>query len=303
MSHSQKKINPQKIRETIFQWLQSRLDADAIEWLDKQRRELVNGTEDWRFFTSFSAAPRHTGKEPLGLTAKEQEQAEELRSGWTPAHWSVDQLARAFLVLTIAEKDKEQFLDQLDKTFVSSDMGEAEALYQTLPILPYPEELTDRAAEGIRSNMTSVFNAVALRNPYPAEFMDQDAFNQVVLKALFVESPLYLIRGIDKRVNEKLADMLVDYAHERWAADRSVSPELWRPVGPFVEDDKYIKDLKRVLDHPDEIQKQAAILALSENSSSKAKTLVEQHENIIKRIEEENITWDTIGLKVNTEIN
>jgi hypothetical protein len=299
MSNSQKEINPQKIREAIFQWLKSRLDADAVEWLKLQRRELVNGAEDWKFFTSFSAAPRHTGKEPLGLTAKEQEQAEKLRAGWTPAHWSVDQLARAFLVLTIAEKDKEKFLELLDKTFVSSDMGEAEALYQTLPILPYPEELTDRAAEGIRSNMTSVFNAVALRNPYPAEYMDEDAFNQVVLKALFVESPLYLIRGIDDRRNAKLAEMLVDYAHERWAAERSVSPELWRPVGPYG--DKYLDDLKRVLEHPDEIQKQAAILALSDSSSSKAKELVEQHEEIVNRIEEENINWDTIGLKVNTE--
>ncbi len=296
MSDSHKEINFKKLRETIFQWLRLRLDSDGIEWLNQQRRDLINGTEDWKFFTSFSAAPRHTGKKPLELSDDESQQANQLRSGWSPAHWSVDQLARTFLVLTIAEKDKEQFLDQLEKTFVSSDMGEAEALYQMLPILPYPGELTDRAAEGIRSNMTSVFNAVALRNPYPAEYMDEDAFNQVVLKALFVESPLYLIRGIDDRVNEKLADMLVDYAHERWAADRSVSPELWRPVGPYAGD--YLEDLERVLGHPDEIQKQAAILALSAGSSPEAKELVEQHQDIIDTIEAENITWDTIGQKV-----
>ena len=89
-----------------------------------------------------------------------------------------------------------------------------------LKALPYPDELTARAAEGIRTNITDVFNAVALRNPFPADFFDDDAWNQVILKTLFVGSPVYLIQGVDKRRNEPLARMLVEYAHERWSAGR-----------------------------------------------------------------------------------
>jgi hypothetical protein len=110
------------------------------------------------------------------------------------------------------------------------------ALYQSLPIMPYPKELTQRAAEGVRSNITSVFDAVAHHNPYPADYMDDDAFNQIVLKALFVGSPLYKIQGLDRRANRKLAKMLIEYAHERWSAGRVISPELWRPVGPFIDE-------------------------------------------------------------------
>ena len=56
--------------------------------------------------------------------------------------------------------------------------------------------------------------------------------------------------------------MLCDYAHERWAAGRGVSPELWRPVGPAA-DDRAIEDLSRVLRDGHEPERQAAVLALS----------------------------------------
>ncbi len=148
--------------------------------------------------------------------------------------------------------------------------------------------------------MTSVFNAVALRNPYPADYMDQGAWNQVVLKALFVESPLYLIEGIDRRANEKLAHMLVDYAHERWAADRSVSPELWRPVGPFAKGE-IIEDLEKVITHEDEIQQQAAVLALSDSSSEEARELLKQHPETVSRAKEKNTDWDDIGARFNDD--
>lgn len=294
MSDPQKNIDLEVLRNTILTWLDSRISDEGHKWLTEKSNQLKKGGEDWEFFTSFSAVPRHTGKKNLDLSDEEQQQAESLRQGWKPAFWTADQLGRTLLVLGIAEWNKEEFLDILEKTFDSSDMGEAIALYQSIPVLPYPEALQGRAAEGIRSNITSAFNAVALLNPYPADYMDEDAWNQVVLKALFVGSPLYLIQGIDRRANETLARMLVDYAHERWAADRSVSPELWRPVGAFATD-KMIEDLQKVLDHPDEVHRQAAYLALSASSSVKAQQLLEEHDDLKKQIEQNGISWDDVG--------
>ena len=88
------------------------------------------------------------------------------------------------------------------------------------PLLPYPEHFIDLAIDGLRSNITSVFNAIALHNPYPADYFAEAAWNQMVLKAVFVDSPLSHIQGLDARANDKLARMLGDYAHERWAAGR-----------------------------------------------------------------------------------
>ena len=67
----------------------------------------------------------------------------------------------------------------------------------------------------------------------------------MVLKALFVETTLAPIVGLDERANPELARILRDYAHERWAAGRPVSPELWRCVGPFATDAAALDDLDR----------------------------------------------------------
>lgn len=298
MAESQLEIDISSIRSLIHSWLQDRLNNEAFSWINSTSDKLKAGAEDWQFFASFSGVPQKTGKEALDLLAEEVKKAQELRPRWQPGHWTLDQLGRTYLVLSIADKEQEDFLSILEKTFISSDISEAVALYQSLSVLPYPKQLTKRAAEGIRSNMTSVFNAVALRNPYPADFMDEGAWNQVVLKALFVESPLYLIDGIDRRANKKLARMLVDYAHERWAAGRSVSPELWRPVGPFAHDDM-IEDLEKVLTHEDVLQKRAAVLALSDSPSAEAKALLEQRRETVRQIGQAAVDWNDIGAQFN----
>ena len=294
MAQTQTEISLPQLRNTLLKWLEHQLDEDALEWISSTVEDFNEGVEDWQFFSSFSAVPRYTGKDSLALTDNQQKKADQIRSGWKPEYWRVDQLGRTLLVLAAADSDKATFLDRLEKTFVSSDMGEAEALYQALPILPYPKDLAERGAEGIRSNMTSVFNAVALNNPYPADYFDEGAWNQMVLKALFVQSPLYKIQGIDRRRNAKLAEMLVDYAHERWAADRTVSPELWRPVGPYARG-SVIDDLEKGLQHSDPLQQQAAYLALSESEDERAAALIEKHDEIGREIDNNDITWDDIG--------
>jgi hypothetical protein len=298
MTDSHPTPEPDEIQDLLLRWLEPHISSDGRDWLRLKIQQLQDGGEDWEFFSSFSAVPRHAGKKVIPIAKEDQQQADELRQGWNPSGWTADQMGRTLLVLCIAEREKHEFLNLLEKLFLTSDMGEAVALYQCLPVLPHPEALRERAAEGIRSNITSVFNAVALRNPYPADFLAADAWNQMVLKALFVGSPLYLIQGIDTRANKKLAQMLADYAHERWAAGRSVSPELWRPVGPFAEGDVLV-DLQKVLNHSDEIQKQAALLALAGSPSEEARSLINQHEDIWSAMKRQGIDWDDIGRRVN----
>ncbi|MEX2574313.1 MAG: EboA domain-containing protein [Balneolaceae bacterium] len=290
-----------KLQSAMLAWLKRRLKNDSFRQFESVYNSIRKGAEDWKIFSSFSAVPGYTGKNRLNPGENEKSEARNLRRGWLPDRWQADQLGRTLLVLGMAENNLKNFGDRLENLFVSSDLGEAVALYQSLPVLPQPLDLQARAAEGLRHNITTVFNAVALDNPYPADYLEDDAWNQMILKALFVDSPLYRIQGLEKRANPDLAHMLVEYAHERWSAGRTVSPELWRPVGPFI-DDATVGDIERVLAGPGEIQKQAAALALLDAGSAGAKELLNEYRNILDTVTKGNITWDEIGRQVNKQL-
>jgi len=294
MPSDQRHLDLLNLQKTILRWLKKRLDTDNFDWLNSSFESIRQDAEDWEVFSSFSLASRYSGKEPLDLSDDEESNAESLRTGWSASYWSMDQLARTLLLLGLAERDKQEFLDKLDKLFVSADLGENIALYKSLPVLPYPDNLTDRAAEGIRTNITDIFNAVALRNPFPADFFDEDAWNQVILKSLFIGSPVYLIQGVDKRRNESLARMLVEYAHERWSAGREVSPELWRSVGPFI-DEAIVIDIEKELTHSDKLHRHAAVLSLMESPSEAASRKLKNYSDLIKEVESSGIGWQYIG--------
>ena len=143
--------------------------------------------------------------------------------------------------------------------------------------------------------MRPVFEAIAHRNPYARDFFDEAARNQMVLKALFIGSALGPIQGLDARANEDLAIMLRDYAHERWAAGRPVSPELWRCVGPFARGGA-VADLERVLTTGDDAERAAAALALLASPEPTARSLVTASPTLCRAVAEGRITWDRLTM-------
>lgn len=225
------KIN--KLKTLLIDWLEKRIDADGLAWLNRQIAELENSASATTLFTSYSTVSRYLGKAKLELSVVELQTAQELITGWNPVDWTCDRAGRALLLISFPHHNSDKYLATLDKIVAAADVAEAIAFYQSLPLLPEPEQFQLRAAEGIRTNMTSVFNAIALNNPYPAEYLNDLAWNQMVLKALFVGSPLHLIYGLERRNNQQLSQMLIDYARESLAANRTVSSELWELVMPF----------------------------------------------------------------------
>lgn len=280
-----------RVVSLLERWVDETADSQGVAWLREKTSAVEDGAPNWQLFTAFSGAPQHVGKRDLDLSDEDLREADGLRSGWHPHNWSTDQAARAILILSYPPDDRGRYVDALEQLFSTADVRESVALYQCLPLLPYSGAFKARAAEGVRSNMTSVFNAVAHYNPYPAEYFDDGAWNQMVLKALFVGSPLFPIVGLDERANPDLARMLVDYAHERWAAQRSVSPELWRPVGPFADPD-YLEDLGLVLSDPDDVQQEAAALALSAADTEKANKLLASRPKLMEDIRSGKLTWE-----------
>ncbi len=277
-------------------WLERVVDAGGREWLDEVVDKVAGGAPDRYFFTRFSLAQRRVGKADLPLEAVDYAEAQELRRAWDPAGLTCDQAARAAIVLALPSDDPQTWLSTVDKLFASADVGESVALYRSLPLLPHPDLLAARCAEGVRTNIQAVFEAVAHRNPLPGEQLDEGAWNQMVLKAIFVGSELRLIQRLDDRTNERLASMLRDFAHERWAAGREVPLELWRCVGPHA-DDEAINDLARVLSQGSESERRSAALALATTPSPRAYELLESVPDLVALMDDDELTWETVGME------
>lgn len=244
-------------------------------------------------YLSIGLVPRKLGKADLELTVADFAAANEARPGWSPAGWSVDQAARVALLLAAAAADPESFPRKLEQLCTTADVRELIAFYQGLPLYPGPERYAARAAEGARTNMKAVFEAVAHRNPYPAEQFSEHVWNQLVLKAVFVGSALHPIHGFDGRRNGDLARTLIDYAHERWAAKRAITPELWRAVGPYATGDM-VNDLRRVLESGDDMERRAAALALSESPDMAARQILTNVPDLFSAVEAGHISWETV---------
>jgi hypothetical protein len=281
--------------QLLKQWLDARLPADGRAWLAEAEQRLRSGS-DTDLYRSVSLVTRKIGKADLALTSNELKQADAAREGWNPSDWSLDQAARIYLLLA-SGRDGATFLRRLDQLCNTADVGELVAFYRGLPLYPDQSRYVLRAAEGIRTNMKSVFEAVAHRNPYPSEQLAEPAWNQMVLKSLFIGSTLNPIAGLDRRANPELARMLCDYAHERWAAGRPISHELWRCVGPYAHGDM-LHDLGRVLEKGTDPERTAAALALASSPDPEATGLLWAYPELSIAVNENKVSWQTLAQPV-----
>lgn len=286
--------NLDQVTNQLQNWLVQQLNESALAWLDQTIQQLLESASERVLFTRFSATSRQVGKADLALTEEDLKTAHRLRAGWMPRQWSIDQAARTLLLLQFPSADADRYANAVEKLFSAADVAEQVALYQSLPLLPHPERFKARAIEGLRTNIKVVFNAIVLHNPYPADYFDEAAWNQMVLKAIFVESYLSQIQKLDERANAALARMLSDYAHERWAAKRSVNSQLWRAIGPFVEG-ALISDLSHVLLYGDSVEKAAAALACARVSTPEAQSLLDSVPVLKQQIASQQLTWESLS--------
>jgi hypothetical protein len=256
--------------ELILSWLPGRVSHDDFAWLEGELHKVRDGG-DRDLHIALGLAPRRLGKADLGLSADDLAAAQAARPGWDPSGWSVDQAARILILCNVS--DRPGFPERFADLCRTADVAEAVAFYRGLPLYAAGERLEAQAAEGLRTNMRAVFEAVAHASPYPREVFDEARWNQMVLKALFIDSRLHPIQGLDERANPELAAILRDYAHERWAAGRPVPAELWRCVGPFAEG-SMLDDLIKVLQSQDQHERHAAEAALAASRDPRARQLL-----------------------------
>jgi hypothetical protein len=246
-----------------------RLPPPGQAWLDGAIAEVAESSAsagaltDERFGALLSAASRHGRGRPLAPNAAERAAARTAVEGLELERWTLLETMRVALVLARRDLAQPAAVAAMESAFQYADEGELCALYRSLALWPEPRRFAARAGEGCRSNMRSVFEAVACDTPFPSKCFDELAFNQCVIKAIFIGAPLWRVFGLDARLNPELARMALDLAEERRSASRPVQPELWLAIGKHGGA-RGVQSLERELDpaNTNQAGRRAAALAL-----------------------------------------
>jgi hypothetical protein len=266
------------IQQKIWEFISGNASEGESEWL-KQK----GGSDALELMTAFVAAPRFISKKIV------QSETDSI-PGFNVDGWSLVRLSRVWLLTQLDSSDKDHYIRNIETLFDTAEMNELVALYSALPLLAYPDQWIFRATDAVRSNMGFVFDAIALHNPFPERFFNEAAWNQLVLKTIFNDKPIRLIEGIWVRTNASLALTLSDFAHERWAAGRSVPAAVWRLVIPFINE-TLLADLHHLFQSGKADDQRAAALVAYESVYEPAKQLLATYPELETLVTSGELTW------------
>jgi hypothetical protein len=286
------------MRDLLTDILTQSAPPEAAAWLRERLAEQETQFSKRPFYYAFSGVSRRFPKRGrLETTPEQANRLRELAPGLSLEHWDVFRLARVLLLLALAKQEKGVFRETIAALLNTADLREQAAIYSAYPLLPHQDELVESAIDGLRSNIVDVFDSIALNNPLPAARFTDAAWNQMVLKAIFISRPLYRVAGLDARRNADLAAAISYLAHERWAAGRRIPAEAWRNCVGFVSDE-ISADLHHLLETGEPTDREAAALVLASDGDPRLADLRGRLEGEIDAIGAGTLSWDRLGEKL-----
>ncbi|MCP4074627.1 MAG: hypothetical protein GY744_00400 [Gammaproteobacteria bacterium] len=209
--------------------------------------------------------------------------------------WSIADAGRLILLITAIQHAPEQSQSIIVNYYKMGDESEHIALIQGLIIFAPADFLTELALDVGRSNNLEVLAALILDNPYPACFYNEQEFNQMVLKALFLGLSIERIEGIQQRANADLTRMGENYVVEREQANRSVPVDIWLAIGPFASDTGK-QQLLKYISHEEVGHRYYCALALVQHLSQdpSVTAALKQRQNVEQHLMILNILQDTL---------
>ena len=272
-----------RLSELIKEYCLNELqDEKTKSWLDQKLHSIKT---DQDFFISFALINKKIPRDHLQLSPAQIQTIHLKYPEFNIENWTLDQLCRFSLLMYYPLLS----VESLTKLISVADTREQISIFKSIPYLENASYFAPIVVNGIRTNIVDVFDAIALKNPYPASYFSQDEWNQMILKAIFMERPIYQIKDIDQRKNEKLAHVLFDYARERWAASRRVTPELWRMISGYITEKLFMEMIKKMAEGNAPDQKSMLKLIQESNLDAAQQWLNSQSTQI------EPISWDQIG--------
>jgi len=223
----------------MIERLEDRVSPEALAWLQDAAAEPA------KIAIRFPAVGRKVGRGPLDPDADPDD-----------VHaWTIDDAARTYLLQALPRPD-----DEIRELYRYGDAAERRGILRALEHLNV--DALDLVEDAIRTNDTRLI-AAAL-GPYATEHLSDAAYDQAVLKCVFVGVPITPLHGLH-RVTPDGARMLAAFVHERVAAGRDVPAEVWTVIDrhPPAEE---IAAIEAELDSPYEDRRAAARRTIEERA-------------------------------------
>jgi len=223
----------------MIERLEARVAPEALAWLQEAAAEPA------KIAIRFPAVGRKVGRGPLDPDAD---------PGDVHA-WTIDDAGRTVLLQALEHPERE-----IRDLYRYGDAAERRGILRALEYLDV--DAVDLVEDAIRSNDTRLI-AAAL-GPYATAHLPDAAYDQAVLKCVFVGVPITPLHGLH-RVTPDGARMLAAFVHERVAAGRDVPAEVWTVIDrhhPAAE----IAAIEAELDSPYEDRRAAARRTIQERA-------------------------------------
>lgn len=263
---------------------------DSIIWLNEKIEKLsvTKSAKDLFMIYSLLAA-KFDGNTAIKFNQKDVGRIDSFVSNKA----SLLEISRIYLLTKVLEIDADYYAPKVANIIQVGDTNELKTFLKYLILLPKAEFFKNTAVEALRTNIAIIFDAITLNNPYPAKYFNDQQWNQMYLKAAFMERDLSMIQSVDERANQDLTRIISDYAHERWAASRKIDPMFWRPVSKFMNE-VLLSDMKRLLSSKDINENRAGALCCFYSGNKKAMTLLDGYSELKNKIASKEINWNTL---------
>jgi len=274
----------------IYEILEKNANQDALDWLAEKTNKLETSKSARDLFMTYSLLASKFDKTQ---TVKYGSEENDTISYFKSHAADLLQMSRIYLLTKVLEVNPEFYTQEVAKIIQVADTTELETFLRYLTMLPQSERFKYSAVEALRTNISIIFDAITLNNPYPALYFNDQQWNQMYLKAAFMDRDLGMIESVDERANADLTRIISDYAHERWAASRTIDPMFWRPVSKFM-DDTLLSDMERLLSSENPIENKAGALCCYFSEDDRALALLGKHKELKEQIASNKITWNTL---------
>jgi hypothetical protein len=277
-------------RKQLSKILGDSVSEDSLTWIENKLDLIIKSKSAKELYLAYSLI---AGKIDPAKKPRIQRINQELEEYLISQKADLLQIARIYLLIRVLESDIVYFSTKVANLIQVADTGELETFLKFLILLPNAGDYKQVGVEALRTNIGIIFDAIALNNPYPSIYFNDQQWNQMYLKAAFMQRNLGEIVDVEKRANGDLARIISDYAHERWAASRDIDPMLWQPVTRFMEGD-LLQDMHHLFKSKDKIENLAAALCCYYSQQPEATKLLDKYPDLIEKVANKAVTWENL---------